>query len=106
MNGSLSEDGYEEPRCLLNMHSEVTPIPVGRIIDKLDSYLNQNDYIAAERHLKYWLNEADDCHDMRGKLTMLNEQIGLYRKTDIMLSFAKSALLYSDITGTSLQSRN
>ena len=82
MNDYLSKTDYEEPRCLLNMHPEVTPISVGRIIDKLDSYLNQNDYDAAERHLRYWLKEADACRDMRGKLTVLNEQIGLYRKTD------------------------
>ena len=81
MNEFLSKNDYEEPRCLLNMHPEINPIPVGRIIDKLDSYLNQNDYDAAERHLQYWLSEADACHDMRGKLTVLNEQIGLYRKT-------------------------
>ena len=61
MNDFLSKDDYEEPRCLLNMHPEVTPIPVGRMIEKLDSYLNQNDYDAAERHLKYWLTEADNC---------------------------------------------
>lgn len=81
MTEILSKDDYEEPKCLLNMHPEVTPIPLGRIIEKLDSYLNENDYDAAERHLKYWLSEADSCHDMRGKLTLLNEQIGLYRKT-------------------------
>ena len=81
MNDFLSKDDYEEPRCLLNMHPKVTPISVGRMIEKLDSYLNQNDYDAAERHLKYWLTEADAGHDMRGKLTVLNEQIGFYRKT-------------------------
>ena len=63
------------------MHPEVTPIPIGRIIEKLDSYLNQNDYAAAERHLQYWISEANAGNDMRGKLTLLNEQIGLYRKT-------------------------
>lgn len=47
----LSKNDYEEPRCLLNMHPEVTPVPVGRIIEKLDSYLDRNDYDAAERHL-------------------------------------------------------
>lgn len=78
----LSKDDYDEPRCPLNMHPEITPIPVGRIIEKLDSYLNQNDYAAAERHLRYWISEADSCNDMRGKLTLLNEQIGLYRKTE------------------------
>ncbi len=64
------------------MRTEVTPIPVGRIIEKLDSYLNRNDYDAAERHLKYWISEAELGHDMRGKLALLNEQIGLYRKTE------------------------
>lgn len=64
----------------LNMHPEADSIPIGRIIDKLDVYLNRNDYTAAERHLEYWLSEANMCHDMRGKLTILNEQIGLYRK--------------------------
>lgn len=82
MNDFLPKDDYEEPACLLNMHPEVTPVPVGRIIDKLDSYLNKNDYSAAERHLNYWLSEADACHDARGKLAVLNEQIGLYRKTE------------------------
>ena len=63
------------------MHPEVTPIPVGRIIEKLDHYLGKNDYAAAERHLNYWIGEADACRDMHGKLTVLNELIGLYRKT-------------------------
>ena len=77
-----SKDDYEEPECLLNMHPEITPIPVGRMIEKLDSYLNKKDYDAAERHLRYWLTEADAGHDRRGKLAVLNEQIGLYRKTE------------------------
>ena len=63
------------------MHPEVSSIPIGRVIEKLDLYLAKNDYSAAERHLGYWLSEANACHDMRGKLTVLNEQIGLFRKT-------------------------
>ena len=63
------------------MHPNVTPIPVGRVMEKLDFYLGRNDYDASEKHLKYWLSEADAGYDMRGKLTVLNEQIGLYRKT-------------------------
>lgn len=81
MNEHLSKGDYEEPMCLLNMHPEVKPIPVGRVIEKLDSYLAQGDYPAAERHLRYWLSEAEVCHDQRGKLSILNEQIGLFRKT-------------------------
>ena len=81
MNDFLSKEDYEEPMCLLNMHPEITRIPTGRITDKLDSYLDRGDYPAAERHLRYWLSEAEAGNDMRGKLTVLNEQIGLYRKT-------------------------
>ena len=77
----LSKEDYEEPRCLLNMDkTDVTPIPSRRVIEKLDEYLGRNDYSAAERHLTYWLEEAEAGNDMRGKLTVLNEQIGLYRK--------------------------
>ncbi|MCQ2484714.1 MAG: tetratricopeptide repeat protein [Clostridia bacterium] len=82
MKEVLSKCDYEEPCCPLNMHPEVVSIPIGRIIEKLDSYLNQNDYAAAERHLRYWISEANACNDMRGKLTLLNEQIGLYRKIE------------------------
>ena len=82
MKDYLSKEDYEEPLCLLNMHPEVSSIPIGRILEKLDSYLNKNDYAAAQRHLSYWVSEADACGDMRGKLTVLNELIGLYRKTD------------------------
>lgn len=55
-------------------------IPIGRIIDKLDEYLNKNAFAPAQRHLEYWLSEAEHEKDDRGKLTVLNEQIGLYRK--------------------------
>ena len=78
----LSKADYEEPRCVLCKPTEVTPIPTRRVLDKLDEYLNAKDYAAAERHLKYWLTEAEIGGDNRGKLTVLNEQIGLYRKVD------------------------
>lgn len=113
MKEYLSKDDYEEPKCLLNMHPEVTPIPVGRIMEKLDSYLNQKDYDTAERHLKYWLSEADAGHDLCGKLTVLNEQIGLYRRigneaeclraVDEALSLVNSSDMEGSVTyGTTL----
>ena len=76
----LKSEDYTEPRCLLDIHPDIVHIPIGRIIDKLDLYLSKNNHTEAERHLQYWLTEADTGHDMRGKLTILNEQIGLYRK--------------------------
>lgn len=55
-------------------------IPVQRVIEKLDSYLDRKEYAEAERHLKYWLEEAEAGGDLQGKLTVLNEMIGYYRK--------------------------
>ena len=79
-NMFLSKEDYEEPRCLLDMSRTAPPIPVRRVIEKLDEHLNRNDYVSAERHLRYWLAEANSADDMHGRLTVLNEQIGLYRK--------------------------
>lgn len=79
---ALSKEDYEEPRCPLSKPSHVSPIPERRVIEKLDEYLSRNDYSSAEELLNYWLKEADCGNDMRGKLTVLNEQIGLYRKVN------------------------
>ena len=78
----LSREDYEEPACVLCKPDEIRPIPVGRALGKLDEYLEKNDYEAAERHLKYWIAEAEAAKDLRGKLTLVNETIGLYRKTE------------------------
>ena len=78
----LKREDYEEQRCLLEMHPETVGIPTGRVIEKLDEYLGRNDYAAAERHLRYWLGEAEAVGDTRGRLTVRNEQIGLYRKKE------------------------
>ena len=55
-------------------------ISVERIISKLDGYLNKNDYSSAERHILYWLSEAESGQDFRTELLMRNELMGLYRK--------------------------
>ena len=41
-----------------------------------------NDYNAAERHLLYWLAEAEQAGDLRTQLFLRNELMGLYRKTN------------------------
>ena len=76
----LNKDDYEEQRCLLNMHPEIVRIPTNRIMDKLDSLLEKKDFDGAERLLDNWVSEADTGNDRQGKLTMLNEKIGLFRK--------------------------
>lgn len=56
-------------------------ISTDRVLTKLDEYFSVNDYSGAERHLLYWLNEALTLGDERGRFSMLNELVGLYRKT-------------------------
>ena len=55
-------------------------VSIDRIISKLDEHLGKNDYAAAERHLLYWISEAESGCDTRGELTLRNELMGLYRK--------------------------
>lgn len=80
---TLSKEDYEEPCCPLkmNFNRNVTPIPVGRALSKVDEHLSRNDYSSAEKALDYWYEEAQISGDVRGELTILNEKVGLYRKT-------------------------
>ena len=55
-------------------------VSIDRILSKLDEYLHRNDYVSAERHLTYWLAEANGAGDMRTELLVRNELMGLYRK--------------------------
>ncbi len=70
-------------------------MPQGRIIEKLDEYLARRDYESAEKHLLYWLEEAEQGHDGRGKLLICNELAGHYRKNgkrEEAFRFAEEAL--------------
>ena len=85
-NGPLQPEDYAEPRCLLcdepwGQTPEVRPVPQRRIIEKMDEYMSHRDYAGAERHLLYWLREAELGRDRRGQLMLLGELIGHYRKT-------------------------
>lgn len=80
----ISKDDYEEPRCVLCMDNpngaRVTRIDAGRMMSKLDEHLAYEDYESAERHLNYWLGEAQVGNDSEGELLIRNEMMGLYRK--------------------------
>lgn len=83
-NSPLRREDYEEPVCLLAMDAErpaVQPIPLARVMARLDEHLSRDDYSGAERHIAYWLDEAQRGGDKRGAYTLYNEQMGLYRKT-------------------------
>ncbi len=55
-------------------------ISLDRILGRLDGYLNKNDYVSAERHIRYWLSEAERGNDIAVELPLRNELMGLYRK--------------------------
>lgn len=75
-------------------------IPTDRILSKLDDYFSKNDYISAERHLKYWFEEATALHDERGAIQICNELIGLSRK----MGNQGDAIKYSEIALKTLRS--
>lgn len=76
----LAKADYEEPRCPLCSTDAPQRIPVGRVIERLDACFAAKDFDAAERHLQYWLTEAQTLHDEQGILLLLSEEIGFYRK--------------------------
>ena len=80
----LEKEDYIEPRCVLcgkpGETETAEPVPVGRILDKLREYEDRNDWPAVERHLTYWLREAEQNRDERGQLMLNNELMGYYRK--------------------------
>lgn len=76
----LKKEDYEDSCCSFSTYSKTNVIPIGRVLEKLDEYLGKNQYEMGEQHLNYWLQEADISQDLQGKLTIYNEQIGLYRK--------------------------
>ena len=80
----LKKEDYMDPLCVLRgMPGEIAspqPIHLGRVMEKLRIYEDQNDWPAVEKHLIYWLAEAEANRDERGQLTLHNELMGFYRK--------------------------
>ena len=95
----LEKEDYIEPNCVLcgkpGETETMQPIPAGRIMDRLREYEDRNDWPAVERHLKYWLAEAEAGRDERGQLMLHNELMGYYRKQgnrDAALEHAEKAV--------------
>ena len=82
----LKPEDYADPQCPFSgegfgVTAEVRAVPQQRIIEKMDEYMARRDYSGAERHLLYWLEEAQLGRDLRGELMLRNELTGYYRKT-------------------------
>ena len=80
----LEREDYIDPACPLcgkpGETESARPVPVDRIQGKLREYEDASDWEGAERHLKYWLAEAEMNRDRRGQLMLHNELMGFYRK--------------------------
>ena len=90
----LNKEDYEEPRCVLCMNQK-SRIPIDRVLEKYDSYIEDKEYERAESHIRYWLEEAKVGGDEAGELTMLSELMGHLRKNgkiDEAVSVASSTL--------------
>lgn len=82
---------YKEPACALcegknfyypDKDAKQGSIPVSRMMEKLDEYLNKADYVSADNLLTYWQQEAKELNDVSGELSVLSEMMGLYRRTN------------------------
>lgn len=82
---TMDKNDYTDPRCPFDF-SQYTggpkeTVPVRRILEKEDSFLAVNDYEGARRHLAYWIAEAKTLKDVRGAFSLLNELMGVLRKS-------------------------
>lgn len=81
-------------------------VSVERILQKLDEHLHKNDYAAAERHLDFWLREAEGAGDYKTALLVQNERMGIYRKMgrgEEALAAARAALSTVETQGIAHQ---
>ncbi len=95
---------FKEPLCSVcggkefyypDENAPIGRIPIARIIERVDACFDRNDLDEAKRLLEYWKGEAEALKDLQGKLSILSELIGLYRKTlekDRALSCVQEAI--------------
>lgn len=98
----LEKEDYEEPCCPFIKPDDIKRVDIRRVIEKLDFFLNRRDYDCAISHLEIWLKEAKTIKDMNAVLSILNEQIGIYRKVsdkEKCFKAAESAVLLSENEG-------
>ena len=56
-------------------------IDTKRFLERLDSCFDRNDMRGARKCISFWENEARQAGDERALLTVLNEAVGVYRRT-------------------------
>ncbi len=71
----------QNDKCQGCSKENISRVPIIRVISKLDEHFAHNEIDAAVELLEYWNLEAQNIGDTRGRLEILNEQIGIYRRT-------------------------
>ena len=61
---------------------EEKAMDVQRFITKLDSYYMVNDLGSADKLIDTWAKDAEEAGDKRALLTVMNEGLGFYRRTN------------------------
>ncbi|MBR4500968.1 MAG: tetratricopeptide repeat protein [Clostridia bacterium] len=74
--------GLDDRLPELSAPEAATRIPIARIRDRLDALTGKKDYPAAARLLAYWRDEARIMKDVRGEFFVLNEMMGVFRKSN------------------------
>ncbi len=85
----------QNDKCSSCSKENMSRVPIIRVIQKLDEHFAHNDLESAVELLEYWNGEAKNIGDNRGRLEILNEQIGIYRRIfsrDKALDAANAAL--------------
>lgn len=78
----MSETETYIKNCRSCSKEQVEKINVQRFVEKLDGYFERNDIKGAFNHFQYWEREAKILKDNKGLLSILNEEIGFYRRTN------------------------
>lgn len=74
-------DGQTYRECRSCVKEPVGTISVARFIDRLDRCFAHNDLQEAASCIAYWKQEAANLGDLRGLLSVVNEELGFYRRT-------------------------
>lgn len=104
MSLNLDKISFDECRCSKNKNTG--RIPVSRVIEKLDGFFAKNDMDGAGKLLEYWHGEAVALGDLSGELSVVNEELGYFRKLgdhEKGLASVERSLELIELTGISRQ---
>ncbi len=95
---ALKEEDYKEPACIFCTgfynpeEKSFVPVPVERVMEKVDACYEVNDLDGALRILNFWVEESIAGGDIRGRISLFNELMGVYRKLGMHDRAKQSAL--------------